>query len=566
MASLPRIERRGVPSHAFAETLTPLLARIYAARGVTHPDQLDLSLSGLVDFSSLADIDTAAALLEQALDSSWRVLVVGDFDADGATATALAVDGLRAFGVTTVDYLVPDRSRHGYGLSPAIVELALERKPDLIITVDNGIASVDGVAAARAGGARVLITDHHLPPDQLPAADAIVNPNRRDCRFPCKALAGVGVLFYVLLAFRARLRSQGRFDGQAEPLLADYLDLVAIGTVADVVPLDHTNRILVAQGIKRIRAGRARPGVYALADQAGRDPAFLTATDIGFGLAPRLNAAGRLEQMDRGIDCLLAEDNAAAEQAAQALERLNAQRRDRQADMQEAAFAALDKLEDGTDEMPAGLCLHQPDWHEGIVGLVAGRVKERHNRPAVAFASTGDGNLKGSARSIPGVHIRDVLEHMTARQPSLIDRFGGHAMAAGLTLAPERLSEFKTAFADEVARWVTPTMLAGAIVSDGELEPADFSVDTAHRLRESGPWGAQFPEPVFDGAFEVLEQRIVGQHHLKLRLRPDGGPPVDAIAFNHDTPVAERVTAAYRLEVNRYRGRESAQLVVTAIG
>lgn len=566
MCQPPRIARRAVPSHGLPAHVPPILQRIYAARGVTSADELELSLTQLPDYSSFADIDNAASLLAQALEEHWRILVVGDFDADGATATALAVDALRAFGAFDVDYLVPDRSRHGYGLSRAIVDLALASKPDLIITVDNGISSVDGVDAARAGGARVLITDHHLPPPELPAAHAIVNPNRHDCEFPCKALAGVGVMFYVLLALRARLRRTGWFEYRQEPKLADYLDLVAIGTVADVVPLAHTNRVLVAQGIKRIRGGRGRPGINALAEHSGRDTSCLTASDIGFGLAPRLNAAGRLEQMDLGIDCLLAADTKSAASCAQKLEQINIRRRERQSEMQDAAVAALDNLASHTNELPAGLCLHEQDWHEGIVGLVAGRVREQHNRPVVAFAESGDGGLKGSARSVPGVHIRDVIERVATHKPDMIDRFGGHAMAAGLSLPADNLPAFRQAFAEEVERWITLDMLEGTIVSDGELEPADFTLETAGILREGGPWGAQFPEPVFDGQFNVLEQRIVGQHHLKLRLLPDGGQPVNAIAFNHETPVPERVMAAYRLQINRFRGVDSVQLVVTAIG
>lgn len=566
MGQLPRIERRTVPQHELPGSVPPLLQRIYAARGLTQPGALDLSLAGLPDYSTLTDIDAAAALIATALESGWRILVVGDFDADGATATALAMQALQSFGAAEVDYLVPDRARHGYGLSPAIVELALARRPDLVITVDNGIASVDGVAAARAGGAKVLVTDHHLPPAELPAADAIVNPNRTDCHFPCKALAGVGVMFYVLLAVRARLREAGWFEHRAQPRLADYLDLVAIGTVADVVPLTHANRVLVAQGIKRIRAGRARPGIYALAEQAGRDATRLTATDIGFGVAPRLNAAGRLEHMGMGIDCLLAANSGLAVDHARKLEQLNTRRRERQAEMQEAAMAAVDKVLGGEAELPAGLCLHEPDWHEGIVGLVAGRVRERHNRPVVAFARNDDGGFKGSARSVPGVHIRDLLERIATQQPALIERFGGHAMAAGLTLSAGKLMQFRQAFAEEVEAWVTPEMLSGTLVSDGELASSDFTMETACALREGGPWGTQFSEPVFDGQFDVLAQRVVGQHHLKLRLRPDDGPSVEAIAFNHDTPVPERVTATYRLEVNRFRGMDSVQLVVTAIG
>jgi len=373
------------------------------------------------------------------------------------------------------------------------------------------------------------------------------------------------VLFYVMLALRARLRDAGWFAGRDEPALADYLDLVALGTVADVVPLDRTNRILVAQGLKRIRAGRTRPGLLALANAAGRDPGRLTAADIGFGLAPRLNAAGRLENMALGVECLLAPDGGSAREAALTLEGLNAERRERQARMQDAAFAALDGLEPGAGGLPAGLCLHRPDWHEGIVGLVAGRVRERYHRPTVAFADAGAGGLKGSARSIPGVHIRDVIENLAIRHPGLIDRFGGHAMAAGLTLPVDRFEAFRDAFAEEVARWASEDMLEGAILSDGELSDAELGLEIAYALREGGPWGAGFPEPVFDGVFAVLDQRIVGERHLKLRLATDGGRAVDAIAFNHDREAPERVRAVYRLDVNRYQGIDSVQLVIEHI-
>lgn len=561
---MSRIERRPVPEVPLPDDLSPLLRRIYAARGIRGPEDLELGLDRLPGFESLVDIGRAAELLHEALERGQSILVVGDFDADGATATALAVHALRAFGAARVDYLLPDRARHGYGLSPAVVEVALRRRPDLIVTVDNGIASTAGVTAARAAGCRVLITDHHLPPAELPAADAIVNPNRADCEFPCKTLAGVGVLFYVLLGLRAHLREAGWFADRPEPSLADYLDLVAVGTVADVVPLDYTNRILVAQGLKRIRAGRARAGIYALADAAGRDPARLTAGDIGFGLAPRLNAAGRLEDMALGVDCLLASDGDAST-AALELEALNAERRERQALMQDQAFAAVEGL-DVDGDLPPGLCLHDPEWHEGIVGLVAGRLRERYHRPALAFANSDDG-LKGSARSIPGVHIRDALENLAVRHPDLIDRFGGHAMAAGLSLPADRFEAFRDAFIDEIARWVTPDMLAGVVMSDGELAENDFRLETAYALREGGPWGAEFPEPLFDGVFEVLDQRIVGDRHLKLRLRPEGGEKsLEAIAFNRDHRVEDSIRAVYRLEVNRYQGVDSVQLVVTHIG
>lgn len=563
----PRIQRRSVPEIELPESLPPLLRRIYAARGIRDAGELELGLDRLPGFESLTDIDAATELLHGALERDERILVVGDFDADGATATALAVHALTAFGAARVDHLVPDRARHGYGLSPEIVEVALERRPDLIVTVDNGIASVAGTAAAKAAGCKVLITDHHLPPEQLPDADAIVNPNRVDCEFPCKSLAGVGVLFYVLLALRARLREAGWFASHPEPNLADYLDLVALGTVADVVPLDETNRILVAQGLKRIRSGRARPGIYALADAAGRDWRRLTAGDIGFALAPRLNAAGRLENMALGVQCFLAEDMDAARGIALELEALNAERRERQAQMQDDAFVALDTPISENGELPPGLCLYAKDWHEGIVGLVAGRVRERYHRPAVAFADAGSGGLKGSARSIAGVHIRDVLENLAIRHPDLIERFGGHAMAAGLTLAKARFEDFRRAFAEEIERWVTPEMLEGVILTDGEIAEDELRLETAYALREGGPWGAAFPEPVFEGVFEVLDQRIVGERHLKLRLRPqDSERGLDGIAFNRDEPVTGTIRAVYRLDVNRYQGIDSVQLIVEHIG
>ncbi len=551
---------------ALPASLPALLRRVYAARGVGDADTLSLDLARLPDFRQLADIDAACDLIEQALTEDQRILVVGDFDADGATATALAVHLLRAFGGRQVDYLVPDRARHGYGLSPSVVEAASELRPQLIITVDNGIASHDGVAAAHALGCRVLVTDHHLPPPELPAADAIVNPNRVDCPFPDKALAGVGVIFYVMLALRARLRERGWFRDQPEPVLADYLDLVALGTVADVVPLTHTNRVLVGQGLKRIRRGRTRPGIAALAQVAGRELNRLVATDIGFGLAPRLNAAGRLDNMALGVECLLAGHAHGADSAALVLEQLNAERRERQSQMQDEALASLAALDLGDAGLPSGLCLHEADWHEGIVGLVAGRIRERYHRPVVAFARAGAGGLKGSARSVPGVHIRDVLANVATAHPGLVDKFGGHGMAAGLSLAEHELDRFRDAFAREVDRWVTPAMLDGIIDTDGPLTGDDFSLDTARALREGGPWGAGFPEPAFDGEFRVLDQRIVGERHLKLTLMPaEGGAALSAIAFNQEQTVGERIHAVYRLDVNRYQAMDNLQLVITAI-
>ncbi len=532
---------------ALPASLPALLRRVYAARGVGDADALSLDLARLPDFRQLADIDAACDLIEQALTEDQRILVVGDFDADGATATALVVNLLRAFGGRQVDYLVPDRARHGYGLSPSVVEAASELRPQLIITVDNGIASHDGVTAAHALGCRVLVTDHHLPPPELPAADAIVNPNRLDCPFPDKALAALGAMYYVMPALRAGLRVRGAVRD-------------------DVVPLTHTNRVLVSQGLKRIRRGRTRPGIAALAQVAGRELNRLVATDIGFGLAPRLNAAGRLDNMALGVECLLAAHAHGADSAALVLEQLNAERRERQSQMQDEALASLAALDLGDAGLPSGLCLHEADWHEGIVGLVAGRIRERYHRPVVAFARAGAGGLKGSARSVPGVHIRDVLANVATAHPGLVDKFGGHGMAAGLSLAEHELDRFRDAFALEVDRWVTPAMLEGIIDTDGALTGDDFSLDTARALREGGPWGAGFPEPAFDGEFRVLDQRIVGERHLKLTLMPaDGGAALSAIAFNQEHKVGDRIHAVYRLDVNRYQAMDNLQLVITAI-
>lgn len=577
MTAPVKIRRREVCSDTidWPSGMSPLLRRIYARRHLAQGAELQLGLGQLAPYHAFKDIDKASSLLEQALVERWHLLVVGDFDADGASATALAVHALRRFGASKVSFIVPDRFVHGYGLSPEIVTLAMAQAPDLIITVDNGIASLDGVAEAKAQGLRVLITDHHLPGASLPAADAIINPNQTDCEFASGSLAGVGVIFYVLSALRARLRTAGWFVERAEPSMADYLDLVALGTVADVVPLDHINRILVSQGLQRIRKGYARPGIRALAQVAGRDCTQLAASDIGFGLAPRLNAAGRMQDMGLGIDCLLAEDDKTALVLAQQLDELNKARQSRQREMQDEALAGLEAVEaDLSGNLPAGLCLYQSDWHEGIVGLVAGRVRERHFRPVVAFANTGadstPGNdyLKGSARSIPGVHIRDVFATIASAQPELIEKFGGHAIAAGLSLRQENYPAFCLAFATEVERIVSPEQLENIVASDGELQPEEFTLDAAVELSQAGPWGQGFPEPCFDGLFNVVNQRLVGEHHMKLRLQPLAGEnSVEAIAFNHDQLLPQNcpVHLVYRLDVNEYQGLRSAQLIVTHI-
>ncbi len=514
-------------------------------------------------------MDRAVKLLAKAVIDDGHVLIVADFDADGATGCALAVRALRAMGARRVGYIVPDRFRYGYGLTPEIVELAAQRGPDLLVTVDNGISSIEGVEAADARGMAVLITDHHLPGAALPAAEAIVNPNQPGDEFPSKHLAGVGVIFYVMLALRAHLREAGWFSrsGIDEPNLARLLDLVALGTVADLVTLDHNNRVLVTQGLGRINRGETCAGIEALLQIAGRHPGAVTATDLGFCVAPRLNAAGRLEDMSLGIDALLTDDSAAAQAMAQRLDALNRERRAIQEDMQTQAFAAVDALRLNGEMMPKGLCLFDADWHQGIIGLVASRLKERFHRPAVAFAPANDEELKGSARSVPGLHIRDVLDAIAARHPDLLQKFGGHAMAAGLSLARDKYDAFRLAFEHEVDHHLADDALQGRILSDGELAATDLNLELASLLREAGPWGQGFPEPVFDGQFEIVGARVVGEKHLKLTLRhPEHSKVVDAIAFNQapDTGVLDcpSAHAAYRLDINEYQGYRSLQLII----
>lgn len=558
------IRRRKPVDNALPEELHPLLRRLYAARNVRSAQELDYDLAALLSPEQLAGTAAAAELLAEQLDR--KILIVGDFDADGATSTAVGILGLRALGAQQVDYLVPDRFRFGYGLTPEIVELARAREPSLIITVDNGISSIAGVEAARAAGIKVLVTDHHLAGAELPAADVIVNPNQPGDEFPSKALAGVGVMFYVLLALRRQLREAGRL--QQEPRLAELLDLVALGTVADVVPLDANNRRLVDQGLRRIRGNACRPGIRALIEVAGRSQRDIAATDLGFAVGPRLNAAGRLEDMSIGIECLLADDYARAIDYANRLDDLNRSRREIEREMQEEALRAIEDIELDGEQLPMALCLHHPDWHQGVVGLVASRIKERYHRPVVAFAPADDGeSLKGSARSVHGVHMRDVLDAVATRHPGLVSKFGGHAMAAGLSLPPERLDDFRAALEEEVARWIDRDELRGILHSDGELAPEQLSLEAAELLRHAGPWGQAFPEPLFDGVFEIVSRRIVGERHLKLRLRlPGDGRQLDAIAFNEDggeLPEGQAaIRAAYRLDVNEFRGQRSAQLVI----
>lgn len=555
---------------AFSSQIHPLLQRIYAARGVDRDEGIDRVMSRLLPPSMLKGIDAAVDLLVHALQSDENILIVGDFDADGATSCALAVLALRALGARRVDYLVPNRFRYGYGLTPEIVAVAHERAPDLLVTVDNGISSVEGVAAARSLGIKVLVTDHHLPGPQLPDANAIVNPNQPGCEFPSKNLAGVGVIFYVMSALRSRLRTLGWFaeQGLAEPNMADFLDIVAVGTVADVVPLDANNRVLVHHGLLRIRAGRCRPGIRALAEVANRKLERLVAADLGFAIGPRLNAAGRLDDMSHGIECLLVQDETSARALAQELDQLNVDRRAIENSMQQEAMAALKQLSLDVSRLPYGLCLYKQDWHQGVIGILAARVKERYNRPVIAFAKGDNGELKGSARSVAGVHIRDVLDAVASRHPGLITKFGGHAMAAGLSLPPENYTAFRDAFDIEVRRLMTEDDLTGVIHSDGELSSQELDLPLANLLREAGPWGQGFPEPIFDGEFELLDQRLVGEKHLKMTLGLRGSNRVlDAIAFNVDLERwpnrrAKSVKLAYKLDVNEFRGVKTAQLLV----
>jgi single-stranded-DNA-specific exonuclease len=548
--------------------LHPLLARVYSSRGIRSSQELDLGLARLLPPAGLLNADRAAALLADAIAADHKLLIVGDFDADGATSTALAVSVLRQFGATRVDYLVPNRFEYGYGLTPEIVALAAGREPDLIITVDNGISSIEGVAAARALGIATLITDHHLAGRELPRADVIVNPNQHGCDFASKNLAGVGVIFYIMLALRAQLRSRGWFEGREEPNLGHYTDLVALGTVADVVPLDRNNRILVAAGLQRIRAGQARPGISALLEVASRNPRSIVASDLGFAVGPRINAAGRLDDMSIGIECLLSDSPAAARPLAAQLHQLNQDRRLIEGDMQREALKALAELQLAQETPAVAMTLYRSGWHQGVIGILASRIKDRIHRPTIAFADGDPGQIKGSARSIPGIHIRDILDAVAVRHPGLISKFGGHAMAAGLTLARDDYEDFARAFVEEVARHADDVQLQAVIESDGELQETDFELELATQLRFAGPWGQHFPEPVFDGRFRVVSQRLVGEKHLKMVLSPPGSRQVlDAIAFNVDLdvwpdPSRDEVEIAYRLDVNEFRGQRSVQLMV----
>jgi len=557
---MTQITPREIPATALHHLLdngyTPGLAKIFAARGITDSQQLETSFAHLLPFDKLKNAHAMARLLADAIAARNKVLVIADYDADGATACAVAVRGLRAFGAR-VDFIVPNRFEYGYGLTPEIVHLAAESSPDILLTVDNGIASVDGVAEANSLGMQVFVTDHHLPGDTLPDAACIVNPNQPGCEFASKHLAGVGVMFYVLLALRAELRTRGAFLNLPEPKLAELLDLVALGTVADVVRLDQNNRILVQQGLQRIRAGRACAGINALLQVSKKIPARVTSLDLGFTVGPRLNAAGRLDDMSLGINCLLTDDEADALQIAAKLDALNRERRSIETDMQDSALAVLESVNpsDGYS-----LALFDESWHQGVIGILASRLKDKFHRPVIAFAQAGNGELKGSGRSIAGLHLRDALDLISKRHPAMIKKFGGHAMAAGLSIAEADLAGFVAAFERVARELLSIADLARRIETDGALEPDEMTLDAARMLDEQ-VWGQGFPAPQFNEDFRVQNQRVVGEKHLKLRLMMNG-KPIEAILFGHNEPLPEQIHAVYSLSINEYNDNQSLQLII----
>ncbi|EKK7178886.1 MULTISPECIES: single-stranded-DNA-specific exonuclease RecJ [Vibrio] len=573
------IQRRPEPDLSLLpDSIPPILKRIYINRGITDLSQLETSARGLHSYQKLGGIEQAVDLLFQGIKEQKRIIVVGDFDADGATSSALSVLALRMLGSHNVDYLVPNRFEDGYGLSPEVVDQALELGAEMIMTVDNGVSSIEGVRYAKENGITVLVTDHHLPGQVLPDVDAMVNPNLESCSFPSKALAGVGVAFYLMMALCVHMRKHNWFaeQGMQEPKLMELIDLVALGTVADVVPLDENNRILVHQGLQRIRAGKARPGIQALIEVAKRDARRLVASDFGFALGPRINAAGRLDDMSFGVELLMCNNIHAARRMASELDGLNQTRKEIEEGMKQEAMAFCERLQFGEgNELPYGLALFQRDWHQGVIGILASRIKEKFHRPVIAFADGGEGTIKGSCRSIPGLHMRDALDFIDTQNPGLIIKFGGHAMAAGLTIKEQDFERFSRLFDEVVKKELDEAALKGVIMSDGELKPEEFSMHVAEQLRSGGPFGQAFPEPIFDGEFKVLHQKLVGEKHLKLMLEPlyKGHPTnmmIDGIAFNVDLrrwPDAsvKTVRLAYKLDVNEFRGNQSLQLMIDHI-
>ena len=568
-----KIINRDVPDGInLPDSIHPVLKRIYASRNIKSSEDLDYSLGSLIPYEELGGIDDAVILLQEMITQKKRILIVADFDADGATSCALAIRGLTAMGAEDVIYVVPNRFEHGYGLSPKIVDVALDHDPDLIVTVDNGISSISGVAHAKKNGIKVLITDHHLPGDKLPSADVIINPQLKEDKFPSKNLAGVGVIFYILLALRAKLKAENWFDEKniKYPNLANLLDLVALGTISDLVPLDKNNRTMVAHGLKLMRKNKSKAGILAILNQSGRQLSTLTSGDLSFAIAPRLNAAGRLTDMSLGIECLLTDDKENATEMAKKLNQLNIERRQIQDNMEEQALAEFEKyLQDTSRKIPHGICIYNQNWHQGVVGILAAKIKEKFNRPVIVFAQECQGILKGSARSITELHIKDVFDEIARLYPELILTFGGHAMAAGLTIEESQFDRFSDVFNKVVDRYISSDSLEDQCLTDGELSGDDFSLPLALAIQNAGPWGQSFPEPIFVGQFKILDKRVVGESHLKLKLQSRNNNTLDAIAFNmtdDDWPSKlEQITSTYRLGINNYRGHSQIQLFIEHI-
>ena len=568
-----KIINRDVPDGInLPDSIHPVLKRIYASRNIKSSEDLDYSLGSLIPYEELSGVDDAVILLQEMITQKKRILIVADFDADGATSCALAIRGLTAMGAEDVIYVVPNRFEHGYGLSPKIVDVALDHDPDLIVTVDNGISSISGVEHAKKNGIKVLITDHHLPGDKLPSADVIINPQLKEDKFPSKNLAGVGVIFYILLALRAKLKAENWFDEKniKYPNLANLLDLVALGTISDLVPLDKNNRTMVAHGLKLMRKNKSKAGILAILNQSGRQLSTLTSGDLSFAIAPRLNAAGRLTDMSLGIECLLTDDKENATEMAKKLNQLNIERRQIQDNMEEQAFTEFEKyLQDTSKKVPHGICIYNQNWHQGVVGILAAKIKEKFNRPVVVFAQECQGILKGSARSITELHIKDVFDEIARLYPELILTFGGHAMAAGLTIEESQFDRFSDAFNKVVDRYISSDSLEDQCLTDGELSGDDFSLPLALAIQNAGPWGQSFPEPIFVGQFKILDKRVVGESHLKLKLQSRNNNTLDAIAFNmtdDDWPSKlEQITSTYRLGINNYRGHSQVQLFIEHI-